>query len=114
MPHDQNGNLLRVGDQINVPAVITNICEGEEYCNVTLETIYPMYPGDSKSMWSAVNTRQTVKTPVNAAEVAYEAYRAHTGGKSLASGADIPTFRKMRPEIQAAWNAAVAALGLAA
>lgn len=39
-------------------------------------------------------------------EVGYEAYRASTGGKSLVSGADIPAFTLLSPEIQAAWEAA--------
>lgn len=42
--------------------------------------------------------------------VAYEAYRAHTGGISLASGQPIPEAKDLRPDIQEAWKASAAAL----
>lgn len=35
----------------------------------------------------------------------YDAYRAHTGGKSLATGQPIPDWDHLSPEIQAAWEA---------
>lgn len=38
-------------------------------------------------------------------ELAYEAYRAHTGGISLASGQPIPDWNALKPEIQEAWEA---------
>lgn len=44
------------------------------------------------------------------AKLAYEAYRAHTGGVSLASGQKIPPFDMLRPEIQDAWGASATAL----
>jgi hypothetical protein len=44
------------------------------------------------------------------AEIAYEAYRAHTGGVSLISGALIPVFGALKPEIQEAWEAAARAV----
>lgn len=44
------------------------------------------------------------------AELAYEAYRAHTGGISLASGQPIPEWTALRPEIQAAWDTSTAAV----
>jgi len=40
------------------------------------------------------------------AEIAYEAYRDHTGGISLVSKLPIPTWEKLSPEIKAAWEAA--------
>ena len=39
-------------------------------------------------------------------QIGYEAYRAHTGGKSLATGQEIPTWENLVPVIQAAWEAA--------
>ena len=39
-------------------------------------------------------------------QVGYEAYRAHTGGVSLASGQPIPEWDQLKAEIQAAWEAA--------
>lgn len=49
-------------------------------------------------------------TSAEIAEIAYEAYRAHTGGVSLASGQPIPEWEKLRPDIQAAWKASADAL----
>lgn len=46
-------------------------------------------------------------------ELAYEAYRAHTGGISLASGQPIPEWSALRPEIQAAWDASTATVLIA-
>lgn len=39
-------------------------------------------------------------------QIGYEAYRAHTGGKSLATGQEIPQWENLAPIIQAAWEAA--------
>jgi len=44
------------------------------------------------------------------AEVAYTAYRNHTGGVSLASGQRIPEWVELRDDIKAAWRASAAAL----
>lgn len=41
---------------------------------------------------------------------AYEAYRNHTGGKSLATGQPIPDWCELPSTIQEAWDAAVAAI----
>lgn len=47
--------------------------------------------------------------------VAYEAYCNHTGWKSLVSGADLPQWGALSPEIRTAWEAAAnAVLGKAA
>jgi hypothetical protein len=40
-------------------------------------------------------------------QLAYEAYRAHTGGISLASGQPIPAWDALKPEIQEAWRASL-------
>jgi hypothetical protein len=60
MPHDRKGNLLKVGDIVNIPAVVTNVNEGEDYCNISVETIEPMFPGNSKSTIS-LNAKQVDK-----------------------------------------------------
>jgi hypothetical protein len=46
--------------------------------------------------------------------VAYEAYCSHTGWKSLISGARLPPWRELKPEIRAAWDAAAGAISFAA
>lgn len=60
MPHDQMGNLLEVGDYVMVPARVKEVYQGEEYCNVQLETALPMFPGDTKSGMT-LNAKQVLK-----------------------------------------------------
>jgi hypothetical protein len=43
-------------------------------------------------------------------QIAYEAYRADAGGKSLATGAPIPEWDGLKSEIQHAWEAAAKAV----
>jgi hypothetical protein len=61
MPHDRNGALLKVGDKVSVPCVVTSISEGTEYCNLSLETEHPMYPGKDKTA-VVVNNGQVIRT----------------------------------------------------
>jgi hypothetical protein len=42
-------------------------------------------------------------------QTAYEAYRAEAGGVSLVTGAPLPDWEELKPEIQQAWVAAAAA-----
>ena len=49
-------------------------------------------------------------TEVNAAQLSYEAYCNHTGWKSLVSGQALPQWHNLKPEIQAAWQAASVAV----
>ena len=46
----------------------------------------------------------------NYAAIAYEAYRAHTGGISLATGHAIPEWHELRQDIQLAWQQAALAV----
>lgn len=48
------------------------------------------------------------------AKKAYDAYSAQSGGKSLISGAPLPTFDVLTAEIQDAWYAAADAVSVAA
>jgi hypothetical protein len=57
MPHDKNGQVLNEGDLVSVSARVKSISTGEEYCNVMLETVEPMYPGDSSIVLS-LNAKQ--------------------------------------------------------
>lgn len=36
MPHDKNGNELKVGDKVNVEFTVTGVYPGAETCNVSL------------------------------------------------------------------------------
>jgi hypothetical protein len=49
MPHDRNEKLLEVGDFVMVPCVITHIQPSIEFCNLSLETVEKMYPGENKT-----------------------------------------------------------------
>jgi hypothetical protein len=69
MPHDRDGALLVVGDLVNIPARITGISStGSEYCNLNLETVEKMYPGDYKSS-VPLNAKQVVKVVSGFSEV---------------------------------------------
>lgn len=48
----------------------------------------------------------TNETYSSLGEVAYRGYCRYTGGKSLISGDILPTFDKLKPEIQGAWMTA--------
>lgn len=39
MPHDANGKALKVGDLVMIPAKVKAIHAGEDFCNVTLESV---------------------------------------------------------------------------
>lgn len=43
-------------------------------------------------------------------QIAYDAYRLHSGGKNLISGQPISDWEELTPEIQAAWEASGAAV----
>jgi hypothetical protein len=46
-------------------------------------------------------------------KVGYEAYRKHTGGCSLATGAPIPEYKQLPEAIKDAWAAAALAIRIA-
>lgn len=54
--HDKNGTELRVGDVVLIPARITQLSPGEDYCNVQLESEYGRRPDGMKETIYAINT----------------------------------------------------------
>lgn len=64
MPHDRKGILLNVGDHVVIEATVTEVQPGEEYCNVSVKTVEPMYPGDNKSTIT-LNAKQVTRTSAN-------------------------------------------------
>jgi hypothetical protein len=60
MPHDLNGNLIQVGDKVNIPATVTAVQPGEDYCNLTVEYDIAMPPYITKNQ-GTFNTKQVVK-----------------------------------------------------
>lgn len=61
MPHDANGNELKVGDMVAVFGVVTQINEGPDYCNCNVEVDAKMPPDMTTTNISAINTRQLRK-----------------------------------------------------
>jgi hypothetical protein len=45
-------------------------------------------------------------------QVAYEAYFEHSKGKSLISGAPLPSFAAQKEEVREAWEAAASAVSV--
>ena len=72
MPHDKNGQILKVGDHVTIEAVITAIGSGEDYCNATARTVASMPPyaeGTSISMnTKQMELRVDAAPPASAAE----------------------------------------------
>ena len=59
--HDANGTKLEVGDKVLIPCVITELQPGEDFCNVSLDTIIGRRPDDEKEHICAINTGCVVK-----------------------------------------------------
>ena len=60
MPHDKNGNLIAVGDRVDIPCVVIAINPGDEYYNCTVETTEVMPPTNTKNIIT-FNTKQVEK-----------------------------------------------------
>lgn len=54
--HDKNGTPLKMGDLVLIPAKITSLNAGEDYCNVSVETVHGRRPDGAKETMSAINT----------------------------------------------------------
>lgn len=54
--HDVIGRELKVDDIVLIPARITELSATEEYCNVSLETLYGRRPDGAKERIRAINT----------------------------------------------------------
>jgi len=46
MPHTKTGEEIKVGDRVIVEFKVKSLTLDENYCNVTLETVEPMFPGE--------------------------------------------------------------------
>lgn len=54
--HDAKGRQLQLGDVVLMPATVTDISPGEEYCNVTVRSIFGRRPDGENEQVSAINT----------------------------------------------------------
>lgn len=57
MPHDCEGSKIKVGDQVILRATVKSVQEGDEFCNLTVDTLIPMHPTDQPTTIT-LNTRQ--------------------------------------------------------
>jgi hypothetical protein len=57
MPHDIEGRIVNVGDLVRIDCIVKRVELGEDYCNVTLETISEMYPSGTATTIT-LNARQ--------------------------------------------------------
>ena len=62
MPHDKLFMRLQEGDIVIVECKVVKILEGDEFCNVTLDTVEPMHPSQSRTTIS-LNSRQVQIRP---------------------------------------------------
>jgi hypothetical protein len=61
VPHDKNGNLIEVGDRIDIPCIVTNIQATDDYCNCTVETTEKMAPEFKYTNTYTLNTKMVEK-----------------------------------------------------
>lgn len=54
--HDKNGLPLALGDTVTITAVIIALQPGEDYCNVSLETVDGRRPDGKKEQINGINT----------------------------------------------------------
>lgn len=54
--HDRNGTPLRVGDIVLIAAKITGLQPGEDFCNVSAESLHGRRPDGMKEVFYAFNT----------------------------------------------------------
>ena len=60
MPHDKNGQVLQEGDRVLIEAVVTGIYPSDDFCNLNLSTVEPMFPSENPTTL-VLNTRQVEK-----------------------------------------------------
>lgn len=54
--HDRNGTLLKQGDVVMVPMTVKTLNEGEDFCNLSLESLHGRRPDGLKEQVYAINT----------------------------------------------------------
>lgn len=54
--HDVNGTRLNVGDIVTIEARITELSGGDDFCNVSLDTVIGRRPDGNAERITAINT----------------------------------------------------------
>lgn len=60
MPHDNRGTELHEGDVVFIECIVKQVHEGDEFCNVDLETKFAMPPSGTTNLIT-LNTKQVIK-----------------------------------------------------
>lgn len=47
MPHDAKGDQIYAGDMVNVRCRVKEVYQTDEFCNVIVETVLPMFPNNN-------------------------------------------------------------------
>jgi hypothetical protein len=66
--HDYKNRPLNRGDTVLIPAVITELSATEDYCNVTVESLYGRRPDGLKEHVYAINTGVLLRANADDAE----------------------------------------------
>jgi len=61
--HDANGNELKVGDKVIIPAEVTVLHGFEDFCNVNVQTALGRRPDGTVEHIYSINTAVLVKVP---------------------------------------------------
>lgn len=59
MPHDKNGKLIKVGNIVLIPCKVKSITMSEDYCNLTVESLYYMPPYEQPTTYT-LNAKQVI------------------------------------------------------
>ncbi len=66
MPHDVNGKMLKEGDVVMIPAKVKTVNPGDDFCNLTVESIHGRKPDGTKETMTlnaaVVELVETVKS----------------------------------------------------
>jgi hypothetical protein len=54
--HDAKGRELKAGDVVLIPARVTELYAGEDFCNVQAKSILGRRPDGAHEIFSAINT----------------------------------------------------------
>ena len=54
--HDRLGRELKEGDLVLVPCRVKSVFATEDFCNLTLESVFGRRPDDNKEVIHAINT----------------------------------------------------------
>ena len=94
MPHDAKGQPLAAGDIILIPFKITQVMTGEDYCNLSLESLATMAPEHKyPTTLSAINAKQVIRAN-EGDDVGFLVLLRADGGRELLPNPSCPLIRK--------------------